>query len=155
MTTVELQATAPPPTSGASGLAWGLLLAGAVGVLTWSATGSLAETDPIDADFLWRPIPALEDHRGLLGGAAAGAAVVAVGMLARTARRGVLPAWRLVQVAVLALFGAWVGLGYGIVTAPTVGANIGGGFFLLTTPVVAVLTAVLVGVLEVVGRRRT
>lgn len=70
--------------------------------------------------------------------------VVAGAVLLRARRVGRMPAGPLAQVAVLALFAAWLGASYRVLTAGVIGANIGGGLVMLVTPVVAALTLAVV-----------
>jgi hypothetical protein len=89
-----------------------------------------------DPDYLWRPWDALIEHERLIGGVAA--VVVSGSILALLLMRRHLGAWAMAPVlaatAAFALLGAWVGVGYRVVTAAVVGANIGGGMVILATP---------------------
>ena len=52
----------------------------------------------------------------------------------------------------LAVLGAWAGVGYRVITAPVVGANIGAGLVILATPALVVVELVAVAVWR--SRRR-
>jgi uncharacterized membrane protein len=75
--------------------------------------------------------------------------VIAAAVLAAARRSGSVRPPFLTQVVILVLFAAWLGAGYRVATAGVIGANIGGGLFLLVTPVVAVVAFVSVAALAV------
>lgn len=120
--------------------AWGvlLLLIAALTALAWSL-GVTLEEDVEQPDHLWRPIDALIDRRLLITVVAAALAAVTGAVFARLRRSGHTPPD---DVAVpLLLIGVLVGIGYSVVTAPTIGANIGGGLTLMGGPFVVLALA--------------
>lgn len=121
-----------------------LFIAATAGV-TFFVVGDISEPiEPRYADYLWRPWSLLEEHETVVGAVSLIVFVITGAALAAARRAGRMPAPRLAQVTVLALFAAWVGLGYRVTTAAVGGANIGGGGVILLTPVLALVSVALV-----------
>jgi hypothetical protein len=115
------------------------LLSVAAGAIAWSIGVALAN-DISDPDYLVAPIEAVERARWLILALAmvvGGACTVA---LVRMSRRGVTvkPA----VVAPVVGIGVAVGGGYSVLTAPVIGANIGGGMVMMALPIAVVFLAV-------------
>ncbi|MCU1358426.1 MAG: hypothetical protein JWM89_3844 [Acidimicrobiales bacterium] len=123
---------------------------------TFFWVGDLSEAvEPRYADYLWRPWPFLDGHQTLIGVVSVVGLVVAGSALGAARRAGRMRAPLLAQVVVLALFAAWLGLGYRVMTAGVIGANIGGGGVWLLTPVFALATFGVVVTLAIRASRRT
>jgi hypothetical protein len=121
-----------------------LFIVSATGVVFFWV-GDLSESiEPRYADYLWRPSPFLTEHGTVVGIVSVTVFLAAGAGLIAARRAGRVPPPRLAQVVVLTAFAAWLGLGYRVVTAGVVGANIGGGGVLLLTPVLALISVVLV-----------
>lgn len=119
----------------------GLSLVIAVPVLTWwlvgdLSTASLAE----DPDYAVSPLPVSPTTERAVGTASLALAVGAVAVLTWAARRQALDRrWWTVLVLLVAA-GGIVGLGWRVLTAGVIGANIGAGLFVLVGgPLVAAL----------------
>ena len=128
---------------GVVGLA-ALFIASAAGV-TFFWVGDLSESvEPKYADYLWRPWPFLTEHETAIGVVSVIVFVVAGATLALAHRARRMAAPLLAQIGALTLFSAWLGVGYRVLTAGVVGANIGGGGVWLLTPVFALATGMVV-----------
>lgn len=66
-----------------------------------------------------------------------------------------MPRPLLAQVVVSAAFAAWLGVGYRVLAAGVIGANIGGGGVWLLSPPLAVLTLALVAGPSIRSSRRS
>ncbi len=87
-----------------------------------------------DPDFMVRPLPLSRAEEMAIGITATLIAVAATVVLVRSlAQRPADRRWLAVLVPLLAA-GAVVGVGWRIVTAGVIGANIGGGLFMLVGP---------------------
>ena len=123
---------------------------------TWFWAGRLSEPElnPAVADYAWRPWRALLEHESLVGAVSTGVALAAA--LALIAMRRRVGGWAaapvLATTLALAVLGAWAGVGYRVITAPVVGANIGAGLVILATPALVVVELVAVAVWR--SRRR-
>lgn len=116
-----------------------LLLAVACTVLAWSIGVTLSE-DVDDPDFLFRPVDALLDHRAIIT-----AVALLVGGVAAFGHLRLRRSGRAVpdDVAVpVLMIGAVIGIAYSVVTAPTIGANIGGGIVIVGGPIAVLALAV-------------
>jgi hypothetical protein len=116
----------------------GLILASPVAA--WWLVGDLSERGADDRDRMVRPVelpPVIETLAGVVAVLAVLAALVVV-VLAWYRRR--LPEWWAGAVVPVCVAGAIVGAGWRVLTASTIGANIGGGMVLLIgLPLAAVL----------------
>jgi hypothetical protein len=113
--------------------------------VAWYWAGDLSEqVEPEFADYLWHPWEWLLVHEDLVGVMSTLVFVAAGVALVVARRRSEATPSTLAAVAVAALFAAWLGLGYRVLTAGVNGANIGGGGILLLTPLFAVVTLALV-----------
>ncbi len=131
----------------------GVVLAAAAGVLactpaTWAVASLLPTTvEPATADYMLDPPDLSAATRAMIGVVAAAAVAAAIAVVARAVRSRALERSWLPVVGLLAGLAAYLGLTYATVTAPTVGANIGGGLLLmaggLVVPVGAVAAAIL------------
>lgn len=120
-----------------------LFISATVG-LTFFLVGDLTETDPVGADYLWRPWTFVNEHETVIGVVSMVVWIVSGVALVLARRAGRVPAPLLAVVMVMALFASWLGLGYRVMTAGVIGANIGGGGVMLLTPVFAVVAIALV-----------
>jgi hypothetical protein len=120
------------------------LVIGATAAISAWAVGIVAPGSVVDPDFLFRPVPFLDRHGGLL--ALVGAVVVvAVGVSWGASPEGMRRSGWFAAVAAL-LAGAWIGTTYAVATMPVVGANIGGVLMLLlTAPMLVGVVIVMVG----------
>ncbi len=120
----------------------------------WAGRLSEPELNPAVADYAWRPWRALLEHESLVGAVSTGVALAAA--LALIAMRRRVGGWAaapvLATTLALAVLGAWAGVGYQVITAPVVGANIGAGLVILATPALVVVELVAVVVWR--SRRR-
>lgn len=120
----------------------------------WAGRLSEPELNPAVADYAWRPWRALLEHESLVGAVSTGVALAAA--LALIAMRRRVGGWAaapvLATTLALAVLGAWAGVGYRVITAPVVGANIGAGLVILATPALVVVELVAVAVWR--SRRR-
>jgi hypothetical protein len=116
------------------------LLSLAAAAIAWSIGVALAN-DISEPDYMVEPIEALVDARWLILGVALMVAAAAAASLLRSARRGATV--RLGVVAPLVGIGVAIGAGYAVVTAPVIGANIGGGMVMMGLPVAVVVLAVV------------
>lgn len=135
------------------GRAWLLLvlMIAALTVLAWSL-GVLLSEDVDEPDYLWEPVDVLVEQRLLSTALALAVVAVAAPAYTRLHRRGnALPEDVTVP---LLMIGAVIGIGYSVVTAPTIGANIGGGLFLMFGPL-AVLALATVSIRAALRHRRT
>lgn len=123
---------------------------------TWFWAGRLSEPElnPAVADYAWRPWRSLVEHESLVGAVSTGVALAAA--LALIVMRRRVGGWAMAPVLAttlaLAVLGAWAGLGYRVITAAVVGANIGAGLVILATP--ALVFVELVAVVVWRSRRR-
>jgi hypothetical protein len=118
------------------------LLAIAAAAIAWSIGVALAN-DITDPDYLLEPIEALHDARWVILAVAVVVGAASAFTLVRLARRGAVV--KLAVVAPLVGIGVAVGGGYAVVTAPVIGANIGGGMVMMGLPIaVVVLTVVAI-----------
>lgn len=139
---------------GVLGLA--VLFVGATAGVTFFWVGDLSEPiEPRYADYLWRPWPFLNEHETVIGVVSIAVWVVSGVALVAARRAGRMPAPLLAQVIILALFASWLGLGYRVMTAGVIGANIGGGGVWLLTPVFAVVAVAAVLGLAIRASRGT
>lgn len=116
--------------------AWVLVAAvsAACGALAWNLGVTLEDRSIVEPDFLWRPNETLVEQRFLVMAVACAVIAVACFVFPRLRRVGALPEPE-VAVPVL-LIGVVIGGSYSVVTAPTIGANIGGGIVLMFGPFV-------------------
>lgn len=131
----------------------GVVLAAAAGVVacapaTWAVASLFPTTvETGTADYMIDPPDLSAAARAMIGAAAAAAMAAAIAVVARAVRRGALERSWLPVTGLLAGLTAYLGLTYATITAPTVGANIGGGLLLmaggLVVPVGAVAAAIL------------
>lgn len=118
------------------------LLTAACCALAWSFGVSLDHVDdPEQYDYLWQPIDALVELRFLVMFVALTIAVASAFAFARMRREGHAPPPDVV--APVLLIGIVIGGGYSAVTAPVIGANIGGGAVLAFGPFVVLGLAAL------------
>jgi len=131
-----------------------LFISSAAGVaFFW--VGDLSEAiEPRDADYLWRPWVLLSEYETLIGVASVIVFLVTCTALVAARRNGRVPPPLLAQIVVLTLLTAWLGLGYRVMTAGVIGANIGGGGVMLLTPIVALVSVASVAVLAIRASRR-
>lgn len=125
------------------------LVASAVSV--WWLVGDLSEVDDPTADFMIRPPDLSSAEEGWIGGCALvllAATLVALYSVHRTSGLSRSQRWALLFVV---LAGGIIGVGYRVMTAATIGANIGGG--LLLTVGVPVVAFLLVRAGQLVRRR--
>jgi hypothetical protein len=124
------------------GRSWFLLvpMIAACTVLAWSL-GVLLSEDVDDPDYLWEPVDVLIEQR--LGLTALAHLIVAAAGFAysRLRSRGETPPDDVI--VPLLMIGIVIGIGYSVVTAPTIGANIGGGLVIMGAPFVLVGLAVV------------
>jgi hypothetical protein len=116
------------------------LLAIAAAAIAWSIGVALAN-DITEPDYMVEPIDALVDvwWLVLVVGLVVGAGLAAT--LVRLARRGAMV--KPGVVAPVVGIGVALGGGYAVLTAPVIGANIGGGMVMMALPVVVVVLAVV------------
>lgn len=127
-----------------SALGWVVLFIGAIPWVTYFLVRLVDAPESPDPDYLWRPWWFLDEHGTTIAVVASVVFVVAGAALRRARLDGRLPDPAPAQVAALALFAVWVGVGYRGVTFGVNGANIGGGMVVLVTPVLAVVTIAFV-----------
>ena len=146
---------APTSTMRLQVLGLAALFIGAAAGATYFWVGVLSGPEPPDADYLWRPWPFLNEHETAVGVVSTFMFVVTGRALVVGRRPRRMSALLFAQVLTVALFAAWLGLAYGVITDGVTGANIGGGFVMLVTPVFALATvAMVVGLaLQAFGRR--
>jgi predicted neutral ceramidase superfamily lipid hydrolase len=115
------------------------VLALAAAAIAWSLGVALAN-DITDADYMIEPIEAWVGARSLILAVALVVGVASAVALVRLARSGVevKPG----AVAPVVGIGVAIGAGYSVVTAPVIGANIGGGMVMMALPVAVVFLAV-------------
>lgn len=103
----------------------------AVPVAVWWAVGDLSEKGADARDRMFRPfeLPAAGEH--LAGAAALVAVVTATVVLTMAWYRDQLPPAWVARIVPLCLAGAILGGGWRVLTAASVGANIGGGLVLV------------------------
>lgn len=113
----------------------GVALVVAAPVVAWWGVGDLSEdVDPKYADYAMRP-PHLSGSAELgLGAGALVLALAAVAVLVVATRRGLVAGQWWGFVLPLVAIGAFAGIGYRVVTAAVVGANIGAGLVILFAP---------------------
>jgi hypothetical protein len=119
------------------------LLSAACGALAWSL-GVILEgdvDDPAQYDYLWRPIDTLVEQRFLVMFVALVIVIASAFTYTRRRRDGHAPPDDVV--APVLLIGIVIGGGYSVVTAPVIGANIGGGAVLAFGPFVVLGLAAL------------
>lgn len=127
----------------------GVVLVLATPVAVWWMVGDLTTTEVPDPDYLIAPVPMPATVERLLGVSAVLLVLAtAVALLGATRADRVPARWWGVLAPLLAA-GALSGVGWRVVTAGVVGANIGGGAVLLGGPVIVLA---LVGVAAVVAR---
>jgi hypothetical protein len=110
--------------------------------------------EPANADYMLDPPDLPAATRALIGAVAAAAVAAAIAVVARAIRRRALERAWLPAVGLLAGLAAYLGLTYAAVTAPTVGANIGGGILLMASGLVVPVGAVAVAILALRAVRR-
>lgn len=94
--------------------------------------GLAATDDSIrDPDFMWRPLDLGDGTKRALGLTASAAAVAGALVLHRSRRVGRASPTRVAVLVPAAAIAAYCGLAYATATAPTIGANIGGGLLVL------------------------
>lgn len=102
------------------------------GPAIWAVVSLLpSEVDPATADYMVDPLDLTPATRAVIGAVAAVVVAAAVVVVARAVRRHALDRSWLPVVGLLAGVAAYLGLTYAAVTAPTIGANIGGGLVLM------------------------
>jgi hypothetical protein len=105
----------------------------AVPVSAWWLVGDRSPTLP-DPDYLVRPPNISKTTEHVIGITATALLIVTVSMLVRLARQGRFDARLWSALAPLVGAGVIIALGWRIVTAAVIGANIGGGFVLMFGP---------------------
>jgi hypothetical protein len=116
-----------------------VLLSVAAGAIAWSIGVALAN-DISEPDYLVEPIDALEHARWLILSLAMVLGGVCAVALVRMSRRGVTV--KAAVVAPVVGIGVAVGGGYSVLTAPVIGANIGGGMVMMALPIAVVFLTV-------------
>ncbi len=119
----------------------GPALVAAVPVVTWWLVGDLSTVSLADdPDYAFRPMTLSPMTERAVGIASLALAVGAVAVLAWATRRRALDRRWWTVLGLLAAAGCIVGLGWRVLTAGVIGANIGAGLFILVGgPVVAAL----------------
>ncbi|MEO7745842.1 MAG: hypothetical protein ABIV05_06390 [Actinomycetota bacterium] len=119
----------------------GLCLVVAVPVLTWWLVGDLSTVSLAeDPDYALRPLPVNPTTERAVGIASLALAVGAVAVLTWATRRRALDRRWVKVLVLLVAAGGVVGLGWRILTAGVIGANIGAGLFVFVGgPLVAAL----------------
>lgn len=116
----------------------GTALVLATPVATWWVVGDLTESgvDPRDADHWISPPSLTEATERVLGLGAAIVLLIATAVLVVSTFRGrVLPRWWGFALPLVGI-GVFAGWSFRVVTAGVYGANIGGGFVVLVSPIV-------------------
>jgi hypothetical protein len=124
---------APPPARHPSGMRRTLALAAVVlivllsPVTVWWIVGDQTETWIEDPDYAFRPLPLSAAQEAAAGWGSLAASLAAAGVVVVALRRHELDA-RVVRAAVpLLLAGGFCGVGWRVMTAGVIGANIGAG----------------------------
>jgi hypothetical protein len=115
------------------------LLAFAAAGIAWSIGDALAN-DITDPDYMLEPSETLVDNRWLILGVTVVVAVGCVVALVRLASRGATVNFGVV--APVVGIGVAIGGGYAVVTAPVIGANIGGGMVMMGLPILVVFLVI-------------
>lgn len=127
----------------------------ATAAFVWAVVGDLSEMrHPDRADYLWHPVAPLVDNAVVIGAVSAAVLLASATTLVR-ARHAEATTPVLVAAGVVAVYGAWLGFGYRVMTAGVMGANIGGGMFMLATPVIGLVVATIVGACWWTSRNQT
>jgi hypothetical protein len=113
------------------------------------------EADPATADYMVDPPDLSAAARAVIGALAALAVAAAIVVVARAVRSGALERSWLPVLGLLAGVVAYLGLTYATITAPTIGANIGGGLLLMAGVLLVPLGTVAAAVLARRAARRT
>ncbi len=106
---------------------------------SWWLIGDLTETDPVDADYLFRQPKFLTAHERTIGGISLITLLIGIAVAIVMCRRArprlewgiLLTIWMLAAVA--------AGFAERALTVGVIGANIGGGMLILASPVAAIL----------------
>jgi len=112
----------------------------------WSWVGDLSSPGT-DLDYLWHPPVLSSTQESIVLVAATSAVILGLVVLVAARAKGATRPPLLVLTAIAAAYASAVGLGYRIMTAGVIGANIGGGLVLFAavpTTAVAVLAIVLI-----------
>lgn len=117
----------------------GVALVVAAPVVAWWGVGDLSEdVDPNHADYAMRPPPLSGSAELCLGAAASVVALVALAALAVATRRGLVARRWWGFVLPLVAIGVFAGIGYRVMTAAVIGANIGAGLVIVFSPFVVI-----------------
>ena len=154
MYTDDVGTVRAPTSSAAATIVVSVVWLAAVTVsVAWVSGLVSADDSLVDPDYLWRPL-SIGAGAELALGLIATATTAGLGwVLLRSYANGTMSNTRRALLFPAAGIAAYAGLTYGAATAPTIGANIGGGLMLLgAVPFVAAM-AIVAGVQLRKGRR--
>ena len=110
-------------------------------MVAWIGTIVNRSSDLVDPDYLVAPLSLTASAETMIGLMSIIAVAVGAAVLMRAVRLGSLGRQWVAAVAPFAALAAFAGGVYAIATAPTIGANIGGGLVIMASPVVVGLLA--------------
>ncbi len=103
-------------------------------ITTWWIVGDMSYQGDPDLDYMFKPLPLTRGQQVAIGATATILSVAALVTLVAGYRQGVVRRADLRVALPALLVGAYCGVGWRVVTAGVIGANIGGALLVMSTP---------------------